>query len=318
LSDQPYHIDVGSVRRAFPLHIEAPRLLLDFATWLDGRPWGSVGCFDLVGQFSEQAPIVDGSLLRNDLALFLSLPEGSAVGAWCRPALGIEDAPIVVLGSEGQLEILASSLAGLLAKVALQRFEEEGEWTDFTPHEDSEDTTAELADWLRERFGSDNLERMAEIPSGLPDFAGWLGKWCSDREDYWATHPVMTELARHLTAHRPADKNPWDRTHFEIAIVGAQYQARVLRRGRQPIDEAAAIKPLLRGLRDDMCRTRPDLGLWFSMNFTLKANGSILPNFDYEARPMFGETPADLSEARADLARAPRPARWTPTWLASP
>jgi hypothetical protein len=318
LSEQPYLVDLGSVRRAFPLHIEPPHLLLDFAAWLDGRLWGSIGCFDLVGQFSEQAPIVDGSLLRNDLALFLHLPDGSAVGSWCLPAIGPEDAPIVVLGSEGQREILASSLAGLLAKIALQRFEEEGEWSDFTPHEDSEDATGELADWLRERFGSEDLERIAELPTGLPDFAGWLGKWCSDREEYWAAHPVMAELARCLTAHRPTSKNPWDSTHFEIAIVGAQYQARVLRRGRQPIDEAAAIEPLLRRLRDDMCRTQPDLGLWYSMTFALMPNGCILPNFDYETRPMFGETAADLAQARADLARAPRPERWTPTWPAKP
>jgi hypothetical protein len=318
MPDQPYHIDLDSVRRAFPLGVDAPPLLLDFAAWLDGRPWGSIGCFDLAGQFSEQAPIVDGSPLRNDLALFLHLPDGSAVGSWCRPGIAVEDAPIVVLGSEGQHQILASSLAGLFAKIALQRFEAEGEWTDFTPHEDSDDATAELAAWLRKRPGLKHLERTAEIRSGLPDFAHWMRKWCSDREDYWAAHPVMAELAQRLMAHRPAGKNPWDSTGFEIAIVGTQYQVRVLRRGRQPIDEAAAIEPLLRGLRDDMWRTQPDIGLWYSMRFKLKVNGHILPYFDYETRPMFGDIPADLAQARADLARAPRPARWTPSWLATP
>ena len=317
LSDQPYHIDLDSVRRAFPLQLDAPPLLLDFAAWLDRRPWGSVGCFDLIGQFSEQAPIVDGSPLRNDFALFLRLPEGSAVGSWCRPGIAAEDAPIVVLGSEGQHEILASSLRGLLAKIALQRFEEDGEWTDFTPHQDSDDATAELAAWLVKRAGLKDLERTADVRPGLPGFARWLGKWCGDREDYWAAHPVMAELARHLRAHGPAGKNPWDSTRFEVAIVGSQYQVRVLRRGRQPIEEATAIEPLLRGLRDEMWRTQPDLGLWHSMRFTLTADGRILPNFDYEARPLFGDAPADLAQARADLARAPRPARWTPPWLAT-
>ena len=79
----------------------------------------------------------------------------------------------------------------------------------------------------------------------------------------------MSELSRHLTAHRPAGESAWARTHFEVAIVGAQYQVRVLRRGRQPIDEAAAIEPLLRRLRDDMCREKPDLGLWLAMTFNL-------------------------------------------------
>lgn len=315
MSEQPYHIDLDSVRRAFPLRTEAPALLIAFATWLDGRPWGSVGCFDLVGQFSEQAPIVDASLLREKFALFMHLPEGSAVGLWCLPDCKPEAAPVVVLGSEGQHQIIAPSLAGLLAKIVLQQFEEEGEWTDFTPHEDSDDLTDELGEWLCEQLGTDDLERLAEMPENFPDFAARMAKWCRDREEYWAKHPIMSELSRQLTAHRPAGESSWARTHFEVAIVGTHYQVRVLRRGRQPIDEAAAIEPLLRRLRDDMCGENPELGLWFSMTFNLSGDGRILPSFDYETRPVIGDAPADLAQAKADLAQAPRPARWVPGWL---
>jgi len=34
-----------------------------------------------------------------------------------------------------------------------------------------------------------NLEKLAEPPVGLPDFGGWMAKWCSDREEFWAAHP---------------------------------------------------------------------------------------------------------------------------------
>jgi hypothetical protein len=207
----------------------APALLLESATWLEGRPWGCVGCFDLVRQFAEQAPIVDASLLREEFALFPHLPEGSAVGLWCLPDCKPEDARVVVPGSEGQYQIIAPSLAGLLAKIALQRFEEEDEWSDFTPHEDSDDLTEELGDRLREQLATDDLERIAEMPTELPDF-----------------------------------------------------------------------------------------GLWLAMTFNLSGDGRILPSFDYDARPMIGEVPADVVHARADLARAPRPARWGPGWLGEP
>src|SRR5689334_14705439 len=113
MSDTPYRIDLDSVRRAFPPGIEPTPLLLDFATWLTGRSWGTVGCFDLVGRFSDDAPIVDGSPLRNNFALFARLPEGSTVGAWYLPGEIAANAPIVVLGSEGQHEILSGSLEGL-------------------------------------------------------------------------------------------------------------------------------------------------------------------------------------------------------------
>src|SRR4029079_4771152 len=84
LSDTPYPIDLDSIRGAFPPGIEATPLLLDFAGWLNGRPWGSVGCFSLQGQFSDQAPIFDGSPLRDRFALFMRLPAGSAVWGLAR------------------------------------------------------------------------------------------------------------------------------------------------------------------------------------------------------------------------------------------
>ena len=315
----PYSIDLHSTKRAFPPGIEAPQLLLDFVAWLKGRPWGSVGCFDLVGQFPDTAPIVDGGPLRKDLALFIYLPDGSAVGMWFQSDMSPENAPIVVLGSEGQHEILAASFEGLLAKIALQQFEEDGEWTDFLPHEDTEDATDEFAVWLAERLGVVDLRSLTKKPADLPDFAGWMGQWCSEREDYWATHPMMRELAELLKTHKPGGRRPWiPGTTFEVAIVGELYQVRVLRRGRQPVEEAAVIEPVLRKLRDDMLRAQPDLGLWWSMSFRLYGDGRILPSFDYETRPTFDDVVADLSQARIDLFRAPRPARWVPPWLSTP
>ncbi len=149
----------------------------------------------------------------------------------------------------------------------------------------------------------------------LPDFAATMENWCRDREAYWSDHPAMKALCAPLSAHRPADENPWDRTHFEVAIVGAQSQVRVLRRGRQPVEEAEIIEPILRDLRDEMWRGMPNLGLWYSMAFALYADGRIMPRFDYDTRPMIDEMLADLTQARADLRRAPRPARWVPGWL---
>ncbi|KAG5730884.1 hypothetical protein E4T56_gene5711, partial [Termitomyces sp. T112] len=77
-----------------------------------------------------------------------------------------------------------------------------------------------------------------------------------------------------------------------------------------PFEEAASIQSLLRELREQMWRAQPELGLWSRMSFGLYADGRIMPCFDYEARPAIDGEPAKLSEAKADLARAPRPERW--------
>jgi hypothetical protein len=129
---------------------------------------------------------------------------------------------------------------------------------------------------------------------------------------------MMAELGWRLAMYLPTGKNSWDKTRFEVAIVGAQYEARIFQRGPQPFPEAAAIEPLLRELRDEMRRAQPELGLWFSMRFGLYADGRVMPQFDYDSRPTIAGAPAALSEAKADLVRAPRPARWVPAWLAEP
>ncbi len=309
LSDTPYPIDLDSIRDAFPPGIEAPPLLLDFACWLKGRPFGSVGCFSLQGQFSDHAPIFDGSPLRNSFALFMRLPDGSAIGGWYGAGLDRDNAPIVGLGSEGNYELLAPSLNGLLAKLTSQQFDKA--WSDLLPDDAVECQTVELARWLA---GRPVVEQMPpdEGTSELPDFRGFVEKWSRDREDYWANHRLMAELGWRLSAHLPKGRNP---TRFEVAIVGAQYQARVLTRGPQPFEEAAAIESLLRDLREEMRRAQPELGLWYAMNFALYGDGRIMPQFDYDTRPTIDGEPASLSEAKADLARAPRPQRWVPKWL---
>ena len=313
MPETPYPIDLDSVRGAFPPGIEAPSLLVDFADWLKERPWGSVGCFSLQGQFSDSAPIFDGSPLRNSFSLFMRLPDGSAVGGWYGAGLDRDNPPIVGLGSEGDYELLAPSLDGLLAKLTSQQFGKA--WSDLKPHDEVECQTVELARWLAGQPSGDKAAYDDGSPD-LPDFRGFMEKWSRDREEYWANHRLMAELGWRLAAHLPKGKNAWDKTHFEVAIVGKQYEARVLSRGPQPFEEAASVESLLRDLREEMRTAQPELGLWYAMKFGLYADGRVMPIFEYDVRPAIGGEPAMLSEAKADLARAPRPERWVPRWLA--
>ncbi len=313
MSDTTYPIDLDSIRGAFPPGIDAPPLLVDFAGWLEGRPWGSVGCFSLHGQFSDSAPIVDGSPLRDRFSLFMRLPDGSAVGGWYGAGLDRDNPPIVGLGSEGDYELLAPSLEALLAKLTSQAFERA--WSDLCPHEDVESQTVELARWLAGQPAGDKAAG-DDGASALPDFRGFMEKWSRDRGEFWANHCLMAELGWRLAAHLPKGQKPWDQTRFEVAIVGKQYEARVLSRGPQPFEEAAAIESLLRDLREEMRKTQPELGLWYAMKFGLHADGRVMPSFEYDVRPTIAGEPALLSEAKADLARAPRPERWVPKWLA--
>jgi hypothetical protein len=320
MSDRRYRFDWDGITRSFPPGTQPPALLQEFGAWLDGRPWGSLGTFDLSGSFAEWAPIVDGSGLRKRFALFLHLPDGSVGGFWYPPGAAPERAPVVGLGSEGEAAVLGETLEAFLARIARNRFDDGGTWSDFAPLEDDDAAPGDppalnsLIAWLQERLDGRDLEALASPPQDL-SFEARMAAWNAERETYWVQHPTMIAMAGLLEAHRPRAHRPWDRTRFEVAIVGRQFEARVLRNGRHPFPEAAAIEPLLRALREEQAQAEPDLGLWSSMAFRMNAEGRILPSFDYDGRPTFGGVPALTAAARADLARFPRTLRWVPDWI---
>ncbi len=66
----------------------------------------------------------------------------------------------------------------------------------------------------------------------------------------------MAELSWRLAAHLPKGKKPWDKTRFEVAIVGKQYQARVLTRGPTAVRGSRLDRSLLRDLREETRRAR--------------------------------------------------------------
>ena len=329
----PYIVRRESLPLAFPPGIEPPALLRDFADWLDGRPWGGVGCYRLQGTLSDEAPIVDGSALRRDFSLFLDLPDGSLVGLWYPDGVPSAGSPVVGLGSEGDAAVLASSLDGFLVKLSRNAFAGSA-WSDLAPSDDDEeefedetdaetaiaesDALGDLAAWLAQRIGPECLNALAAEVPDQSVFPARMEAWMHEREAYWAEHPILREIGQTLAAHRPRGKNPWDRTRFRAAIVGTLYEAQLYRSGRQSFPEAPAIEPLLRALREAQHANDPDLGLWFEVEFALDPEGCILPRFDYQGRPAIGGVPAPVEEARADLRRAPRPARWVPDWLGDP
>jgi hypothetical protein len=47
-----------------------------------------------------------------------------------------------------------------------------------------------------------------------------MAKSSRHREEYWS-NPMVAKLGWRLAAHVPKGKNPWAKTSFEVAIVGA-------------------------------------------------------------------------------------------------
>lgn len=286
--DPPYRIDLESIVRAFPPGARVPTLLYDFAAWLAHHRWGSVGGFALVGSRSDDAPIVDGAPLRDEFALFIRMPDGSVGGFWYGAATAAEP-PIVMLGSEGEAEILADSLAAFLARIALRDFSTHSPWGDFPANDDmfeadddGLDDTPQLAAWLRERLRVAVLEPLLVPDPARADLNARMLRWTESREAYWENDRAMHALARTLADHAPHDTKPWSRARLRCRFDGADaFEAIVYRNGPTPIPEAAAIEPIVRRLREAMARESPRLGAWRELGLALHADGRILPNFVY-------------------------------------
>src|SRR6516225_4403883 len=79
-----YEVDLDELRRAFPNRsgpASLPALLTRFGKWLGGKPWRSVGSFDLALQWSDSG-FPGGERHYDEFALVIRLPDGSAAGYW--------------------------------------------------------------------------------------------------------------------------------------------------------------------------------------------------------------------------------------------
>ena len=184
----------------------------------------------------------------------------------------------MVLGSEGQHEIIAASLEGLLAKIAVQQFEEDGEWTDFTPSEFvDDDVTDELLDWLVDRLGAREVEKLVESRRRVAGFRRLDGKMVSgsrgvlggpSHDDAEAPKTPDGASAR---GPEPLGQPAFRRRNRRSAVSDARVAARLAARGRACSDRTIAA-----GIARRKVARAKRFGLWYSMSFVMSANGRIL------------------------------------------
>lgn len=142
----------SKIESAFGQQIPFPNLLAEFETWAGQLEPGSLGFLEFLPTTLNDRWIENGSKLANRFALWLCLGDGSMVGFW-RPGHFADDdvLPVILLGSEGNVEILGESLEDFLFKWANggHTFEHAH---DLCPTEEDLDTEfmhAKMLDWLQ-------------------------------------------------------------------------------------------------------------------------------------------------------------------------
>ena len=148
----------------FSKNIPLPKLLANFAQWQNSFEYGQLGYYELVENSDSdfwKYWIEDGESIAHQFALWLYLPDGSMIGFW-RPShfLDEDTLPVVLLGSEGEMEVIADSLEQFLYKLA------DGSIADVVfdlePDDDEQDARPQLNTWL------DGLTDNQKMPMPTP------------------------------------------------------------------------------------------------------------------------------------------------------
>lgn len=297
--------------------------------------------------------IEEGADLSEQFAIFLTIGDGGDVALWNREGGASSLWPVVLIGGEGEAVVLADSFAGFLARLATAQFDEPdaGEsdgfsWSEFQSDAENDGENADadaearadlaavrrarkaLGGWLRRQTGQEDLTALARrrVPhDALRRFFDAHVKAVHERQrasaDWRALHALLQQ-------DRPKGyRGSYDDLHvvcagdfFRIGTMSA--------RGRRFVAHARSgeIEPLVRALREQRARRLPAHGLWFHARLRVYAADTVsdpqqpglvdlVAQYLDDASDMSWLPRPPAAAIRADCARAPRSAWWTPGWL---
>ncbi|WP_066799881.1 hypothetical protein [Moraxella oblonga] len=107
---------MSNINTVFNDKIPMPKLLADFLQWADQFDYGQLGYFEFESDTLDDNWIENGSQLANQFAIWLRLGDGSMIGFWRPEHFNDDILPVVLLGSEGEVEVLGESLEDFLYK----------------------------------------------------------------------------------------------------------------------------------------------------------------------------------------------------------
>lgn len=146
---------MSNIQSIFNKNIPFPKLLADFEQWAEQFDYGALGYFEFETDELDDNWIENGSQLTDQFAIWLRLGEGSMIGFWRPEHFNDDDIlPVVLLGSEGEVEVLGESLEDFLYKWGNNGGEFENVY-DLSPSGEEDDETEYLhhliLDWLKDK-----------------------------------------------------------------------------------------------------------------------------------------------------------------------
>jgi hypothetical protein len=304
-----YLVDADSIRFHAPEGTQVPPVVWDFCAWLSDCD-GDVGYFSLLGDRLDDFYVEDGTRAATSFVSFIRCKDGSRVGWWRPDGEQLADAPIVVLGGEGDLAAIAASAEAFLVKLASGRTGVD----DLMPDEGA-GGCEELGEWLRDRGLDGDDGDDGDLARATESLHRWFDRWAAARAELAARDPERRAVAALLqrVIGLPARDPPWRRTFADLVVTGSQCQLFGNYVGSDPRAVPPELESALRAFRARDARELPEAGLWFRASLVLDADGRLTIQRSYLDRPK--HLALDPQGLRADAEQMPRSPYWTPAWL---
>lgn len=329
----------GEYAEAFPEGVAIHPLLGPFFSWLDKKPWGSVGYFFACPGNADDLVPAEVSV-DEDFAMVLRLSDGSLAGFWLAETRDIKTAPFVVFSSEGELHMVAPNFPCFLDRLAAQNWSEYGASADFLVEEPEDDDDE-----------YENDEEDDSVPDSTPELRAWLDSQPSVVDFIKRTQMTPEDIEEKLDGGRAerwinakveAGEEAVNKDSIRGAIVQAlrdggvkQGAFRVFAAGDQMIIKSGmaiiegpdnklqeidssledSLRPHVFAAREALAESKPGYGLWTSASLMVTAQGrlDIDPSPDHELTIGSDAFPAQLFAE--DQARFPRKSSLMAPWL---
>lgn len=329
--------DADDIARQWPDGRHAPQLILDVASYMTDKPWRSLGTTRVVGDRMDDFWIENGADLWRDFGCFMRLPDGSRVAQWLRDGESGEP-PIVLIGSEGEQQILAPDLQSFLAAWALAGFDDQGALVATTKaggvevklpsdlirgDDEDEDGVPDgrpaFAAFLEQRIGQPLDQLVKPSPPDQP-FEAFFTAWGEGARAEMLANANLRAIAKTLDHHIPRGKKPWERASFNLAAIDDRIEMAGKGDPRKPLDakEADAVRPFIAAERERRATgVHAPRGLWNVAHLLLYPDGLCQIAADWGSAPKFWHGPAATkSELASEHSRYPKSPRWLEPWMA--
>ncbi len=306
-----YTVNIESLHKNFPADCEVPALLLEFGYWLKSKLRGSLGYFRLESERFDDYWIENGADLHPYFAFFIRDPTGGQIGYWLYDGRTTVAPPVVMVGSEGELNILSDTLEEFLKRLA----DGNTQAHDLDSRDQAGDEEAELAKWSESRSVKTPIHR----PRDRPDLTQWMEEWGQQQREWIDEDPVHLQIADRLRKFVKPNARPWETANFDVLLVGTQFRMWHRSFGAKPMPhhEISDLEFLFRSVREQRAQRFPERGLWFSSWVKAGSQGgaTLCCNFMEEPKILDERPIIPACDYERDLSVFPRSEHWTPGWL---